>query len=126
MINDTVDILDAEIVDIGIEFSIVANAEFNKYDALQECNAALRNKYSQPFYIGEPFFITDIHNELGKLKSVADVEKVKIIRRTGTNYSNTRVDINSLMSDDGRYLNVPKNACMQIKYPKTDIKGAVR
>ena len=126
MINDTVDILDAEIVDIGIEFSIIANAEFNKYDALQECHAALRSKYSQPFYIGEPFFITDIYNELGKLKSVADVEKVKIIRRTGTNYSNTRVDINSLMSDDGRYLNVPKNACMQIKYPKTDIKGTVR
>ena len=126
MINDTVDILDAEIVDIGIEFQVVANAEFNKFDVLQECNAALRSKFSQPLFIGEPLFITDIHNELSSLRSVADVEKVKIIRRTGTNYSNTRVDIDRLMSDDGRYLNVPKNACMQIKFPKTDIKGFVR
>ena len=126
MINDTVDILDSEIVDIGIEFQVVANAEFNKFDVLQECNAALRSKFSQPFFIGEPFFITDVHNELSKLRSVADVEKVKIIRRTGTNYSNTRVNIDRLMSDDGRYLNVPKNVCMQIKYPKTDIKGFVK
>ena len=126
MINDTVDILDSEIVDIGIEFQVVAYAEFNKFDVLQECNAALRSKFSQPFFIGEPFFITDVHNELSKLRSVADVEKVKIIRRTGTNYSNTRVNIDRLMSDDGRYLNVPKNVCMQIKYPKTDIKGFVK
>jgi len=30
------------------------------------------------------------------------------------------------MSSDGRYLNIPKNACIQIKYPKSDIKGFVK
>ncbi len=126
MINDTIDILDSEIIDIGIEYHVVANADFNRFDTLEECNAALRAKFTEAFYIGEPFFVTDVYNTLSKLRSVADVEKVKITRRNGTNYSNTRVDIDRLMSDDGRYLNVPKNACIQIRFPRNDIKGFVK
>jgi len=126
MINDTVDILDAEVIDIGIEFHVIANAEFNRFDVLQECLTVLRNKYRQPFYIGEPFFITDVYNDLNNLKSVADVQDVKLTRKAGTNYSSTRVNIKDLMSSDGRYLNIPKNACIQIKYPKSDIKGFVK
>tara|TARA_Y100001963_G_scaffold12_1_gene20 strand:+ start:1060 stop:2853 length:1794 start_codon:yes stop_codon:yes gene_type:complete len=126
MINDTIDILDAEVIDIGIEFHVVANAEFNRFDVLQECMTVLREKYRQPLYIGEPFFITDIYSVLNNLRSVADVENVKLSRMTGTNYSNTRVNIKNLTSSGGRYLKVPKNACVQIKYPRSDIKGFVR
>ena len=126
MINDTVDILDAKVVDFGIEFSVIANQEFNKYDVMENCLRALRQKFNQPLFIGEPFFITDIYNELNKLDSVADVVKAKIVRKTGANYSNATVNINDLMSSDGRYLNVPKNVCFQIRYPRNDIKGSVK
>ena len=126
MINDTIDVLDAKVVDIGIEFFVIANQEFNRYDVLQECIGALQRKFSQPFYIGEPFFITDVYNELNKLASVADVENVKINRKAGSRYSNTTVNIDHMMSSDGRYLNVPKNVCLQIKYFRNDIKGYVR
>jgi hypothetical protein len=126
MINDTVDILDGKVIDFGIEFSVIANQEFNKYDALQNCLVALRKKFTQPLFIGEPFFITDIYNELNKLDSVADVVDVKIVRKSGSKYSNVTVNINDLMSSDGRYLNVPKNVCLQIRYPKNDIKGSVK
>jgi len=126
MINDTVDILDAKVVDFGIEFSVIANQEFNKYDVLTNCLATLRRKFTQPLFIGEPFFITDIYNELNKLDSVADTVNVKIIRRTGGSYSNATVNINDLMSSDGRYLNVPKNVCLQIRFPRNDIKGSVK
>tara|TARA_R110000824_G_scaffold79747_2_gene200786 strand:- start:594 stop:2384 length:1791 start_codon:yes stop_codon:yes gene_type:complete len=126
MINDTIDILDAKVVDFGIVFSVIANQEFNKYDVLENCNTALRRKFVQPLFIGEPFFITDIYNELNKLTSVADVTDVKVVRKTGSNYSNATVNINDLMSSDGRYLNVPKNVCLQIRFPKNDIKGSVK
>jgi hypothetical protein len=126
MINDTVDILDAKVVDFGIEFSVIANQEFNRYDVLENCLTALRRKFTQPLFIGEPFFITDIYNELNKLASVADAVKVKVVRKTGANYSNVTVNINDLMSSDGRYLNVPKNVCLQIRFPRNDIKGSVK
>ena len=126
MINDTVDILNAKVVDFGIEFSVIANQEFNRYDVLENCLTALRRKFTQPLFIGEPFFITDIYNELNKLASVADVEKVKVVRKAGANYSNVTVNINDLMSSDGRNLNVPKNVCLQIRFPRNDIKGSVK
>ena len=126
MINDTIDILDAKVMDFGIEFSVIANQEFNKYDVLENCLTALRKRFVQPLFIGEPFFITDVYNELNKLASVADVTNVKIVRKSGSNYSNATVNINDLMSSDGRYLNVPKNVCLQIRFPKNDIKGSVK
>ena len=126
MINDTIDILDAKVVDFGIQFSVIANQEFNKYDVLENCLVALRRKFTQPLFIGEPFFITDIYNELNKLDSVADVVSVKMVRKTGVNYSNATVNIDDLISSDGRYVNVPKNVCFQIRFPKNDIKGSVK
>jgi hypothetical protein len=126
MINDTIDILDAKVVDFGIEFSVIANQEFNRYDVLENCLSALRRKFVQPLFIGEPFFITDIYNELNKLVSVADAVKVKVVRKTGANYSNVTVNIDDLMSSDGRYLNVPNNVCLQIRFPRNDIKGSVK
>ena len=64
--------------------------------------------------------------ELNKLVSVADAVKVKVVRKTGANYSNVTVNIDDLMSSDGRYLNVPNNVCLQIRFPRNDIKGSVK
>ena len=61
MVNDTIDILDARICNIGIEFKIVPFPGTNKYDILVEANDTLRNAFSKTFYIGEPIIITDIY-----------------------------------------------------------------
>ena len=44
MINDTIDILDGHVVNIGIEFEIVSNIENNKYEILQYLYFYLRLK----------------------------------------------------------------------------------
>ena len=55
-----------------------------------------------------------------------DVVKVKIVNRTGTNYSGTELDINNNMSPEGTYLIAPKNAIFEIKFPDVDIVGKIR
>ena len=126
MLNDTIDILDAYIVNIGIDIDIVASEDKNRFDVLENCLRALRQKYSMHNYIGEPFYISEIRKLLNKIDGVVDVVRVKVVQKTGTNYSRTGFDINENTSPDGRYIKVPKNVILEIKYLSNDIKGSVR
>jgi len=126
MMGDTIDILDPYIINLGIEFEIKASIGADKFTTLKNSIDALAAKYQNPYYIGEAFYISEIYEELKKVRGVMDVTKVKIITKSGTNYSSTQIDINSNLSPDGSYLIIPKNAIVEIKFPQTDITGKVR
>ena len=127
MINDTVDILDAKIINIGIEFSVVATLETNRFEVLNNATVALSNFYSNKLEIGEPFYIADIYTILNGVEGVVDTTKVKIVQKIGNDYSsNIRFDIDNNMSSDDRYVVVPDNAVLEIKFPDFDINGSVR
>ena len=125
MINDTVDILDPYILNIGIEFSIKAATGVDKFVLLDDAINTLAAKYSYPFYIGEPFYISDIYSELKNVKGLLDVLTVRLVSKTGSGYSVANIDINDNLSPDGSYFIVPANALIEIKYPTIDIKGKV-
>ena len=125
MISDTVDILDAKIVNIGIEFEVIADEESNRFQILSDCTQAIKDKFSVTPFIGEPVYLTDIYSALNKVKGVVDTKRVNIVRKIGANYSSTRFDVDEALSADGRYLSVPLNVAMEIKFPDTDIKGAI-
>ena len=125
MINDSIDILDAHIVNIGIDFSIIAQPNINKYDALVAALQKLQSELLTPkFNIGEPFLITDIYKHLKDVDEVLDVVDVKIINRTSILHSGVYYDIQANKSSDGRVLNSKENICLEIKYAD-DIKGVV-
>lgn len=126
MINDTVDVLDAKIVNIGMEFEVVASEEVNKYEVLDSCIIALRQAFSQTRFIGERLYITDVYTILNKVRGVVDTSKVALTSKRGPNYSSSTLNIDQFMSLDGRYLSVPDNVILEIKFPKIDIKGTVR
>tara|TARA_R100000664_G_C2758918_1_gene148176 strand:- start:1767 stop:3557 length:1791 start_codon:yes stop_codon:yes gene_type:complete len=126
MINDTVDILDAKIVNIAIDFEVVSSEEVNKYEVLDSCIRALRERFSQTMYIGERFYLTDVYTELNKVRGVVDTSNVKLISKSGGDYSSSSLNIDQYMSLDGRYLSVPDNVILEIKFPLIDIKGTVR
>lgn len=125
MINDTIDILDPYILNIGISFVIKAAAGVDKYELLQVCISTLAEKYQPAFFIGEPLYISDIYQVLKEITGVLDVTKVMLTNRTGADYSNNFLNINKNLSPDGSYLMVPRNAVLEIKYPSNDIKGKV-
>lgn len=126
MINDTIDIIDGRIVNLAINFKIIADKDKNKYDVLQQCIARLQSKFSEPKLLGEPFYITDVYSELNDVDGVVDTEEVKVSTKNGLLYSDTRFSISEQKSADGRYIKAPKNVAFEIKYPNTDIVGTVR
>ncbi|MAH50636.1 hypothetical protein CMI37_32755 [Candidatus Pacearchaeota archaeon] len=126
MINDTIDILDPYILNLGIEFVIKTTTMADKYTTLDAAITKLKNKFEVGFFIGEQLYISDIYKELKDVPGILDVVKVKLTNKTGVNYSGATIDINRNLSPDGDYLVTPKNAIIEIKYPETDIKGKMR
>lgn len=125
MINDTIDILDAKVVNIGIRFSVKSTQQENKYTALNEGIQAVKNQFNRKFEIGEPIYLTDVQTALQSVPSIADVKKVTIFNRVGGVYSDISFDIDVNKSADGRYVTIPEDQIFEIKYPNADIIGTV-
>jgi len=127
MIGDTIDILDARIINLKIDFQVAAFANVNKFDAIEECVNTLSEYYSDyTYYIGEPFKITEVYKILNNIPSVIDTKLVTVTQKTGlTGYSSFEVEYDDLISADGRYLVPPENSIFEIKFPTLDITGEV-
>jgi len=126
MITDSVDILDAKIVNFGIEFEAVGKMNQDNSDVLSESVDALREKFSKFYDISENFYISDIYSTLKEVGGILDVISAKIVLKIGGNYSNTFFDFQKELSADGRMLKVPQNVVLELKYPNVDIKGVIR
>ena len=126
MINDTIDILDGKVVNLGIEFTILSDNDVNRYDVLSQVLQDIRDKAVRSMFIGERFMITDVYKVLNATRGVADVISVKMINKRGGRYTQSGMDIDAFLSTDGRYLSCPDNVAFEIKYPLTDIKGTVK
>ena len=125
MINDTIDIIDAKIVNFGIEFSIVVDSNENKYDVLNSATNAVREAMSEPLYIGEPFYITDVYSILNKVRGVVDAKNVGVTSKSGIGYSSVSINMDNILSADGLTIETPKNVALEIKYTGSDIKGSL-
>ena len=126
MINDTIDILDGKVVNLGIEFTILSDNDVNRYDVLSQALQDIRDKAVRSMFIGERFMITDVYKVLNATRGVADVISVKMINKRGGRYTQSGMDIDAFLSTDGRYLSCPDNVAFEIKYPLSDIKGTVK
>jgi hypothetical protein len=125
MINDTIDILNARILNISIDFSIVADQETNKFDILASCITKLRERFAVLPDIGEAFYITDIYKTINDVDGVVDTKSVKVRQKSGARYADLSYDIRENMSADGRFFVIPEDVIVEIKFPLEDIKGVI-
>jgi hypothetical protein len=125
MINDTIDILDAYVVNLGIDFKVTSEQDVNKFEILQDCVNVIKKEYENKSLIGQPFEISRLYKLLNKVEGVVDVKNVQIVQKTTSKYSSVTFPIDSMISPDGRYIMAPKNVVFEIKYPDSDIRGSV-
>tara|TARA_R110002020_G_scaffold226401_3_gene436823 strand:+ start:6461 stop:8251 length:1791 start_codon:yes stop_codon:yes gene_type:complete len=126
MLNDTIDILDARIVNIGINFQIIGELEKDFTLVLNDCLEALKEKYQTKFNLGEPFYISDVFRALNDVDGVVDTSSVEIVRKTGSGYSSFQFNVDQNTSRDGRLIRVPENIILEIKNFDADIVGVIR
>ena len=126
MINDSIDILDATIVNVGINFQIVGELEKDFTIVLNDAIEALKEKYQTKKNLGEPFYYSEVYTTLNDVDGVVDTTSVELVRKSGTGYSATQFDINQNTSSDGRLVTVPENVILEIKNLDSDIVGVIR
>lgn len=126
MINDSIDILDAKVVNLGISFEVIAYDGANKNAVLNRCLEVL-NVYSRVTQdIGEDFSISDVYAVLNSVRGVVDTTKVRMTQKSGVGYASTKFNVKNQTTADGRYVKAPKNVLFEIKFPGSDIQGTVK
>ena len=126
MVNDTIDILNAKVINIGINFRIVPDLGVNKFEVLQACTKKIMDDYlNVKFQIGESIQISDVYKLLNQVPGVTDTTYVEFTNKSGGLYSNYVFDIVENTSSDGRFLVIPQDSAAEVLYPETDIVGVI-
>ena len=128
MINDTIDILDARIVNFGIDFQIMSSTDVNKYDILDDALRQLIFDMSTggKMDIGESIKISDIYKSLTSVPGVLDVTDLQIKQISNSGYEQTAFRFEHQRSPDGRYILAPEDVIFELRYPSLDIRGSVK
>jgi hypothetical protein len=127
MINDTIDILDAKIVNIGIRYTARAMPDVNQFLVLEEANRAIRQFYEDRYFeIGEPILVTDIFGILKNVGSVLDVTNVELFIKNGDSYADAPFSVEEFLNADGTMLTPPSDCIFELKFPNSDILGTIK
>jgi len=127
MVGDSIRIKDAFIVNIGVEFDIVARPNFNNNQVLTDCITSLRTFFNgDNFEINEPILLTDINTLLSRISGVQTVKNIKITNKTGTalGYSEYAYDVDGATVDQVVYPSLDP-MIFEVKFPLQDIRGRV-
>jgi len=127
MITDAINIKDAYIVNIGLEFSIVVLPGYNSNEVLLKCISKLKDIFDiNKWQINQPIVLSKLYAELDRVDGVQTVSNITINNLTGGDigYSNNKYDIAAATRNGVIYPSF--DPCIfEIKYPNKDIKGKV-
>ena len=126
MINDTVDLLDATIVNYAVEYEVLTGLNVNRFEVINQCTDALAKKLAHTPDIGEPLSLTDMYRTLQGVEGVVDVSSLEVKLRSGNLYSESNYNFEAAMSANGRDVLAFSNVIFELKYPNVDLVGSVR
>jgi hypothetical protein len=127
VINDSIKIKDAFIINIGVDFEITILPQYNSNLILANCITALQNYFNiDKWQINEPILIKDLFILLDKIEGVQTVKNVNITNKSGAllGYSQYNYDIKGATQNNVIYPSLDP-MIFEVKYPNTDIKGRV-
>jgi hypothetical protein len=127
IIGDNIEIKDAFIINIAIDFEIIVLPNFNNNDVILACISSLQEYFSRDSWqINQPILLRDLFVRLDRINGVQTVKDIKITNKAGTTsgYSQYAYDISSATQNQVIYPSLDPSI-FEIKYPNSDIKGRV-
>ena len=127
MINDSINIKDAYIINIGVNFDIIVAPNFNNSETITKCIDSLTNYFNiDKWQVNEPIILKDLYILLDKVQGVQTVKSVVVNNLTGTSlgYSDFAYDVNGATINEVVYPSIDPMV-FELKYPNKDIKGRV-
>jgi hypothetical protein len=134
MISDAIDILDARIINLKIDFELTVDPAYNKQVILQNVLKELKKYFDiKNFNIDQPIVISDLINTIYRTPGIISVNNrqnnslIKFTNLTGNVngkiYSDVNFDVNSNMVKG--MLIPPPGGIFEIRFPDTNIVGTI-
>ena len=125
LITDSINVKDAFVINIGINYEIIVRPDYSGRDVLLNCNLKVQEMFkTSKRSINQPINISDIYKELDKVKGVQTVQKVYIDNLQGGDYSQFGYDVKGATRNNIVYPSY--DPCIfEVKFPSKDIKGRV-
>jgi hypothetical protein len=127
MVNDSINIKDAFIINIGINFDIIVLPNYNSNEVLTKCILAMQNFFAiKNWQINEPIILRDLYVILDEVEGVQTVKNITISNKVGTalGYSQYAYDVSGATINNVVYPSIDP-MIFEVKYLNTDIQGRV-
>ena len=127
MLTEAVNIKDAFIINIGVDFDIIVRPNYNNKLVLSNCLTTLQSFFNiDRWQINQPIILSDIYSLLDQVEGVQTVQNVKIINKAGTSsgYSQFSYDIKGATINNILYPSLDPSI-FEVKNLTTDLQGRV-
>jgi hypothetical protein len=127
MVNDSINIKDAFIVNIGVNFDIIVLPNYNSNEVLTKCILALQDFFAiKNWQINEPIVLRDLYTILDGVEGVQTVKNITISNKVGESlgYSRYAYDTTGATINNVIYPSLDP-MIFEVKYLDTDIQGRV-
>ena len=127
MIGDTINIKDAYVINICINFDIITLPNVNNNEVLTNCINAVTDYFDiNKWQINQPIVLREITVLLDNISGVQTVNNLEIINKAGTSsgYSQYAYSISGATQGGIIYPSLDPSI-FEVKYPNTDITGRV-
>lgn len=127
MVNDSINIKDGFIINIGVNFEIILLPNYNNNQVLTACILALQDYFKvSDWQINQPIILRNVYIILDRIEGVQTVKTVDIVNKVGTNlgYSPYAYDITGATANNVIYPSLDPSI-FEVKYLNTDIQGKV-
>jgi hypothetical protein len=131
MATDTIEIRDAYVINIGVNFSVsIFDDIIDKKEVLLKCITALKDYFDiSKWTIGQPIIIHEIYNLLAVIPGVRSIVDIEIVNKSsigGSPYSNVYYpDIMSKANVNGVIYTALDPSIFEVKLPDNDIVGTI-
>ena len=126
-LTDAVNIKNAFVINIGIQFEIITLPEYNSNEVLLLCIEKLKTIFNNKVWqINQPIVMSKIYTELDRVEGVQSVTSVRIVNLYDTklNYSGNVYDIGAATKAGVIYPSLDPSI-FEVKFPNNDIIGKV-
>ena len=127
MLTDAVRIKDAFVINIGVEFDIIVQPNFNNRLIINNCIDALKAYFDiDKWQINQPILINNVRNVIDNVEGVQTVKSLQIVNRVGESkgYSKYAYDVPGSTINEILYPSLDPSI-FELRYPDTDIKGRI-
>ena len=126
--QDSVDIMDTDILNVGINFTVVSDGTRNAHEILVECVQKLKNHFNiDQWQIGQPIVISKLSDLLDDVNGVYSVASIEVVGKAGIieNRSYGSKIFGIPQNTKNGIIYALGNSIFEVKYIDHDIRGRV-